>query len=675
MPTPDRHDRFSCAIKCLRPVATLTPVFIVIQALLLASALTLPACSKEKGQIRDVDPTLPNVTPSLRGTIGAECKIRRALPTIISGYGLVVGLDGTGGRIVPERVAASMERELGLRGVGREGTFKDTLLEGRTPGEVLRDPDVAVVVVEAAIPLAAPDGMAFDVRVRALPGSDTTSLEGGVLWTTKMQAGPPAVVGGPQTRAIAEASGEIFTNPFANVTGGPGDLNPREGRVLGGGRVTDPLKLEIVLARPLHSRARAIASAINQRFPEGPRGPGTVAKGVSDAVVEVSAPLEFRDRFLDFVELVRHLPINPDFPERRAQNYTRSLDRGTNRPSELVWALRALGKPAIPFVRDLYDHDNEATRLAALTAGAYLDDPRAGLVLSEIAARPGPRRLDAIDLLGVVEGRPTIDQALRRIVETEDELTLRISAYEALAQRALRSRLKSLLRQNRFADELTDEQLAQIAERSIPPGQVQGVVRVPLADKFVMDVVPFGEPLIYVTQQGRPRVALLGEAATIEKPSFLSIFEGDLLIRAEQDAEKVLLRYNDRYTGRITTDALGDSLAELVAFMAREETPERPDIGLRMSYSEVVGALFAIQNDGGTEAQFATETDRLLAELLAAATATDDDERAVGDEEAEEDADDFNPDAFDPDAIDPRREPQRRSKYIVPIPRDPQASR
>jgi len=52
--------------------------------------------------------------------------------------------------------------------------------------------------------------------------------------------------------------------------------------------------------------------------------------------------------------------------------------------------------------------------------------------------------------------------------------------------------------------------------------------------------------------------------------------------------------------------------------MARTPSRFNPDPGLGFSYSEVVGALQALQNAGAIEAAFATERDRLAAELLAA---------------------------------------------------------
>ena len=61
---------------------------------------------------RNVKPTFTDAPRVLRGTIGYETKLRRAEPTYISGYGLIVGLDGTGSTNVPENVSATMEKEI-----------------------------------------------------------------------------------------------------------------------------------------------------------------------------------------------------------------------------------------------------------------------------------------------------------------------------------------------------------------------------------------------------------------------------------------------------------------------------------------------------------------------------------------------------------------------------------
>ena len=108
--------------------------------------------------------------------------------------------------------AATLERQMGLMGVGETGAWEGTPLEGVSPRQLLSDPNTAAVVVTAAIPPGAPEGREFDVFVRALNAS---SLEGGRLWTTELRIGPPRTFGETTRRLIGEAKGDIFINPFA----------------------------------------------------------------------------------------------------------------------------------------------------------------------------------------------------------------------------------------------------------------------------------------------------------------------------------------------------------------------------------------------------------------------------------------------------------------------------
>ena len=57
--------------------------------------------------------------------------------------------------------------------------------------------------------------------------------------------------------------------------------------------------------------------------------------------------------------------------------------------------------------------------------------------------------------------------------------------------------------------------------------------------------------------------------------------------------------------------------------------------GLDLTYSETVGAIAALLDGGGVDAGFATETDRLRARLLAAASVTRTPDRAATDEATE----------------------------------------
>ena len=181
--------------------------------LLLSALVALSACSgNAKPAPLAVDrPIVSRDTPAiLANTVGAFGQINGLQPTYVSGYGLVVGLNGTGSGDAPLSVRAALTTEMTRNGVGKRGTP----LEDVTPDQMIDDPNTAVVLVQALIPPAAPKGWRFDVRIAALPGSSTTSLEGGTLYTTELRRGTP-IPTGPQTFAIGTARGQILINPLA----------------------------------------------------------------------------------------------------------------------------------------------------------------------------------------------------------------------------------------------------------------------------------------------------------------------------------------------------------------------------------------------------------------------------------------------------------------------------
>ena len=139
-----------------------------------------------------------DVDPMMRGTVASETAIAGLEPVIVRGYGLVVGLNGTGGRLMPAEVRAMMVQELARRGVGNPGSGFDI-----TPETMLNSPDTAVVIVEGIIPPGATKDTNFDLRIAALPGTDVTSLEGGRLYSTDLRPGP-LLIGSRQARILAQ---------------------------------------------------------------------------------------------------------------------------------------------------------------------------------------------------------------------------------------------------------------------------------------------------------------------------------------------------------------------------------------------------------------------------------------------------------------------------------------
>jgi flagellar basal body P-ring protein FlgI len=600
---------------------------VVRSAVALAAAagiLGLSGCSENKGPSRQatdkVEIKVRDVPAPLRGTIGSEATLRGIEPVLVSGIGLVVGLDGTGGGPYPAAVQGTMERELAKQGMGK-GNNNGDIFSTLTPQQILRRKDVAVVVVEAVIAPGSPKGSRFDLRVSALPGTSTTSLENGKLWTTDLRFGPPAVVGAQMARVVGQARGAVFINPFTESTARPlaetpvaaaadaADTQPATpsvpasdgvvrtvGRVLSGGVVTEPLAMELVLDNSSHARAKAMQEAINTRFP--PMGGETTAHGRGAQSIAVRVPDNYRDRAADFVNTLMALRIDTQFTNEYAKRYVDELEKSPGLSDRLQWCIEALGSEAVPFLSRLYDFPELLPRMAALRTGARLGDPRSGPYLLKIASdtgNPVPLRAEAAELTGFLGSNPTVDMALRELVNAED-LEVRAAAYEAMVMRR---------------------------DPVIRRASVEG--------KFIFDLVPSKRPLIYVTQQGEPRIVIFGENLELQRPMLLSAWEDRLLMTADSPSEAaavgvptsslVRVMYRDPRAepgSQPLQAATGPDVVSLVRLFARSASTENPEPGLGMSYSQVVGALYQLQKQGGLQADFATERDHLGDRVLEA---------------------------------------------------------
>ncbi len=597
-----------------------------------------PGCGAPDTRARKPDTIIVRDTPEiLRDTIGAQTTVQGMDEILVSGYGLVVGLNGTGGGDVPSAVRAVMEREMTLMGVGKEiGPFRNV-----TPGELLADRNTAVVIVSAMIPPGSPVGTRFDVVVESLPGSATSSLEGGRLYTTRLFRGMirPAA---PATQPHAEAKGQIFINPFADpAQHGQDSVNRTEGRVLNGGSVIGSSRVVLNLDAPSHTRSRAIAEAINNRFQRA-RGEADAARGMSEDLVELDIPSAWRNEPDRFISLVRHTRVNQSFPVQAAEQFARGLVDAPELSNELSLCLQALGPVAIPAVRRLYEHPELRPRLAAVEAGAALGDLAARPYLEEMASTGAPAlRAKSIRLMGGLGQDPKIDMFLRDLVSAP-EVDIRIAAYEALDKRG-----------------------------------DPWVERRAMGDKFVLHSVPSSQPMVYVTLQRVPKIVVFGAGLEVRRPVFATAWGDRLMISAQTESDpRIRVYYRDFRSGNATTAEVQPGVADLVEYFAHKTTPEEPAPGLDLSYSEVVGALAQILKAGGIGAMFVPETDRLALDLIRSRQFDSDDERpelmtdkdnAAETEASPEREETIKPatDSKPPAAAEPA--PPAKKQYVVPV--------
>jgi flagellar P-ring protein precursor FlgI len=238
------------------------------------------------------------------GPAAAEARIKDIAHVLgirdnsLYGYGLVIGLNGTGDKskanpFTPQAIASMLLR-LGIA----------------VPFETLDGKNVAAVVVTAKLPPFAKPGATVDVTVSSL--GDSTTLQGGTLLLTPLQ--------GPDGRVYALAQGPLSVGGAA-ASGASGDTvqknHPTVGRIPNGGVVErevpnalDPSAVTLMLQRPDATTAVRLAEAVNSA------GDGIVARAVDPSTVTVAVPADYQPRLMEFIAHIESLKLNVDAPAR-----------------------------------------------------------------------------------------------------------------------------------------------------------------------------------------------------------------------------------------------------------------------------------------------------------------------------------------------------------------------
>ncbi len=209
------------------------------------------------------------------------------------GYGLVVGLAGTGDKSGTEFTIQSLTSMLSKMGIALD------------PNQI-NVKNVAAVMVTSRLPAFARSGNQIDVTVASM--GDSTSLEGGTLLMTPML--------GSDGQIYAIAQGSVSVGGFSSGGGGGGvqKNHPTVGRVAAGATVEKELdyaidglgQFEVNLRQPDFTTSLRAANAINEHFGV------EVAAAVSSGSIEVQIPAEYRDRIVRFLSEIEMLEIQPD---------------------------------------------------------------------------------------------------------------------------------------------------------------------------------------------------------------------------------------------------------------------------------------------------------------------------------------------------------------------------
>jgi flagellar P-ring protein precursor FlgI len=215
---------------------------------------------------------------------------------MLIGYGLVIGLNGTGDTInnspFTQQSLIGMLERLGVN--------------TRDIAATLRTRNVAAVMVTATLPAFGRQGTRIDVTAGAL--GDSTSLLGGTLLVTPLL--------GADGEVYAVAQGPIAISGFS-ATGGAASVTkgtPTAGRIANGAIIERELgfrlaalsTVNISLRNPDLTTARRIAQAINN-FIKAP-----IARPLDPGTVMLSVPAERPGGIVALMTDIEQLMVEPD---------------------------------------------------------------------------------------------------------------------------------------------------------------------------------------------------------------------------------------------------------------------------------------------------------------------------------------------------------------------------
>ena len=206
------------------------------------------------------------------------------------GYGLVVGLKGTGDSTQVKSTAQTLSNLLARQGVN-------------VLPSAIQVKNVAAVMVTAELPAFSRPGQRIDVTVSS--SGDCSSLAGGTLLMAALQ--------GPDTQVYAVAQGPVLVGGFSASAGGNSVVknHPTAGRIPDGalversvpGPFNDRKVLRYSLQEEDFTTAVRVVHAINQELGD------PAARALDSRTVEVGISPEFQGRVVEMVARLENLPI------------------------------------------------------------------------------------------------------------------------------------------------------------------------------------------------------------------------------------------------------------------------------------------------------------------------------------------------------------------------------
>jgi len=482
-------------------------------------------------------------------TIGSLVEVFSLESIPVEGYGLVGGLEGTGSVECPPSIRSYLQKYIlsQAQKIDAEGFIGSR--------------ETAVVVVEGLMPAAVSKHQYFDVRVTALAGTQTTSLEGGWLYRSELKA---AGGFGITVRSLAEAEGPVFMDTISG-----GKLDKKTGYVLAGGTVLDEYKIGLVIRRPDYQVTSLIRNRMNGRFGDG------TAKAVSPSRIVLNVPAEYKRQKKRFVSIVRamYLSESAESTKVRIRKFVSGLAASDDKDSSEI-ALESIGNAGLSKLGALLNSSNEEVRLRAARCMLNLGSDKGLDTLRQIATdRSSAYRFEALEAVTAAASRNDAAAISRRLLRDSD-FDIRLAAYEQL---------------RRLGDITIDQKL---------------IAR----DFYLERIAQTDYKSIFVSRSGQPRIVLFGAPIYCRDNVFVQSTDGNITINAPSGQEYVsIIRKHPRQSDAGPVQLLSSyELSDIIETLC-EEPPKKPSqkkFGLGVSYAEAIALLERLWRKGAVSAEF-----------------------------------------------------------------------
>jgi hypothetical protein len=514
---------------------------------LLSAGLLLAGCGSTAETVADSGALAPQT--DLGVTIGSMAEIFSADIVAVEGYGLVRGLRATGSAECPPVIRSYLEQQI----------FQQ-LSEYKNVSQFINSLDSAVVYVAGLMPTAISPDPYFDVTVTALPGTQTTSLKGGWLYTTELV---PAGRFGIALKALATAEGPVYLDEI-----GTGEKNEKAGYILAGGVARENYKTTLSLTSPGYKTTSAIRNKLNQRF-----GKDT-AKALGPGQIELTVPQQYSSQKKRFISLVKAIYINHDqtATEKRISSAVKMLAVSEKKYSSEI-TLEAIGNESLGKLAVLLKSSNEAVRLGAARCMLNLGSDAGLDVLRQIASdKKSPYRLAALQTIGNAARRNDAAAISRKLLR-DDDFKIRLAAYEQLRK------LDDIsIRRQLVGGKFYLEQVSQTPHKSV-----------------------------FVSRSGQPKVVIFGSGVYCRDNIFVRSDDGRITINAPAGQKYVsLIREHPTRPNVLIQLKSSFELSDIIRTLCEEpdKKPQEGSVGLGVSYAEMIALLKKLYDGGMVQGQF-----------------------------------------------------------------------